>query len=143
MNKILLILLVVVIIAAGVIYAQRPTTPENTVVVWQYDLTQASEIARKENKPLMIDFYTDWCHWCKTLDENTYTDKEVIKLANKFVCVKIDADKHRDLVSSYGVTGYPHIIFLNSNLQEVTRVRGYKDPQRFLVEMQDALDRSK
>ncbi len=48
----------------------------------------------KENKLIIVDFYTDWCGWCKKLDSETYVDPEVIALMNKyFYPVKFDAEQ--------------------------------------------------
>ena len=47
-------------------------------------------------------FYTDWCGWCKKLDEDTYTDKSVLKLSTSFVCIKVDADNNKPLGARFG-----------------------------------------
>lgn len=48
----------------------------------------------KDGKLIMVDFYTDWCGWCKRLDKETYMDPEVIELTNKyFYAIKFDAEQ--------------------------------------------------
>ncbi len=48
----------------------------------------------KDEKLIMVDFYTDWCGWCKRLDKETYMDPEVIELTNKyFYAIKFDAEQ--------------------------------------------------
>jgi len=93
-------------------------------------------------KTLIAVALTDWCGWCKRLDQDTYTDVEVRKLAQSFVCVKVNGEQRRDLVEQYGVSGYPTIVFLNSKLMEVKRVGGYQPPTRFVSSMQEALNAS-
>ncbi len=64
----------------------------------------------------MIDVYTDWCGWCKKLDEDTYSAKSVIKLSEQFVPVKVNAETEGEQMAfaqAYGITGFPTILFLD------------------------------
>ena len=61
-------------------------------ISWGSDLDSALNSAESSGEPVMADFYTDWCGWCKKLDEDTYSDSKVNDLAGSFVCVKINAD---------------------------------------------------
>lgn len=112
-------------------------------VKWRTDFEKAAKDAKKANKPIMIDFYTDWCGWCKKLDKDVYTDSRVVDLSKKFVCVKIDGDENRKLVEKYDLQGYPTIVFLNSKSEEVERIVGYKNADDFLKTMRKALDKNK
>ena len=38
-------------------------------------LDDALKLSKESNKPIMIDFYTDWCGWCKVLDEKSICKK--------------------------------------------------------------------
>jgi thioredoxin-related protein len=103
--------------------------------------TEAKQLAAKEHKAVMIDFYTTWCGWCKVLDRKTYTDDNVAKIANtKFVCVKIDAEKGEgiDLAKQYKIQGYPTIIFFNKDGGEIDRVVGYQDAPHFAKSLEQA-----
>ncbi|HEY3875644.1 MAG TPA: thioredoxin fold domain-containing protein [Candidatus Kapabacteria bacterium] len=101
----------------------------------------AKALAVKEHKTVMIDFYTTWCGWCKTLDKNTYTDESVSKLAaEKFIALKIDAEKGEGIALSkqYKVTGYPTILFFDKKGNMIERIGGYQPPGQFLRSMQTA-----
>ncbi len=98
-------------------------------ISWEHDLTQALKEASGKGSPVMADFYTEWCGWCKKLDSDTYSDKSVNDLSGKFICVKVDADKSSELAGKYGVRGYPTIIFLNSKGDVVEKVVGYVDAE--------------
>jgi len=100
-------------------------------ISWKHDLVAALKEAGDSGKPVMVDFYTEWCSWCKKLDADTYTNSNIQKLAEKFICVKVDADKAPETATKYGVSGYPTIIFLNSSGTPVERVIGYKGPAPF------------
>lgn len=91
--------------------------------------------AKAENKILMIDFFTDWCKWCVELDKKVYTDKEVAAFANEHqINWKIDAEKGEgvDLAKKYEVAGYPTIVFVDGNGNEVDRIVGYIPAKDFL-----------
>ena len=48
---------------------------------------------RGEKKPVLIDLYTDWCHWCKVMDKKTYSNRKVIDYMNEhFYSAKVNAE---------------------------------------------------
>jgi len=108
-------------------------------ISWRYDLEDGLAEAKRTDKPVMADFYTDWCGWCKKLDEDTYKDKDVLALAAGFVCVKIDADKDKESAKKYKVSGYPTIIFFNPAGNEIGRIGGYLPGEDFASRMKDFL----
>lgn len=56
-------------------------------------LAQVADTLKKEQRPVLIDLYTDWCGWCKVMDKKTYSNKNVIDyLDKKFYAVKVDAE---------------------------------------------------
>ena len=109
-------------------------------ITW-YSYDEGMKIAQEQNKPVMIDVYTDWCKYCKELDRVVYTDPDVIDLADQFVCIKFNADKHRDLAAKYNPTGgVPAIVFLRSDGTETYRT-GYKGgAEAFVHDMMVALN---
>jgi thiol:disulfide interchange protein len=106
---------------------------------WLTSFDTAVASARQKNLPVMIDFYTDWCGWCKKLDADTYVDKQVVDLAKGFVSLKIDADAERAITSRYGITGFPTILFVDTAGNEIHRIVGYRPPEAFVSEMNQAL----
>lgn len=96
--------------------------------------------AKTENKVLMIDFYTDWCKWCVELDKKVYTNSEVAGFANKNqVNWKIDAEKGEgiELAKKFQVSGYPTVVFVDGNGDEIDRIVGYLPVKDFLPAMKD------
>ena len=108
-------------------------------VSWQSDLDGALDSAKSSGDPIMVDFYTDWCHWCKKMDSDTYCDSRVNELARDFICVQIDAENKPDLARKYSVRGYPTVIFLDSEGQVMQSVSGYRGPDDFARIMEDVL----
>jgi len=96
--------------------------------------------AKSENKILMIDFFTDWCKWCVELDKKVYTDKDVADFANtNQINWKIDAEKGEGigLAKKYAVAGYPTVLFVDGNGDEVDRIVGYIPAKDFLKKIKD------
>ena len=108
-------------------------------VTWLESYDEAVSLAEKKDRPIMIDFYADWCGWCKRLDSDTYSDKSVVAKAEHFVSLKIDADVEKGLSSRYKIAGLPTILFIDHRGREIHRVVGYRPAQGFLKEMDAAL----
>ncbi|MEK9136508.1 MAG: thioredoxin fold domain-containing protein, partial [Bacteroidota bacterium] len=100
--------------------------------------------AKKTGRKVMIDVYTDWCGWCKKMDKDTYADAGVADYLNKkYVAIKLNAEsstklKYRgqsyteqELSAAFGVTGYPSIIFMQSDGEPITVYPGYADADKF------------
>jgi len=60
------------------------------------------ELAKRLNRPVLLDIGAVWCHWCHVMDEGTYADPEVARLlAMHFVAVKVDRDQHPEVDRRY------------------------------------------
>jgi len=61
-------------------------------VKW-YSWNEAQELAKAQNKPMMVFVYASWCHLCKRMDTKVFTDEEVAAMLNEnFIPVKFDAE---------------------------------------------------
>lgn len=131
------------------------TSVEAPKVKW-VTITEAQEAAKKDPKPILMDVYTDWCGPCKMLSAKTFTDPQTVALMNKyFHCVKFNAEgpdpvkfKGQDfsnpdyrpgqggrngthqLARAMGVSAYPTIMYLDSDLNVITPVPGYVTPEQ-------------
>ena len=99
-------------------------------------------LEKSEDRIIMIDFFTDWCVWCKRLDADTFSHPAVVELSKQFVNLKINAEAGEgiDIAKQYRVTGYPAIVFINSNGKEVDRIPGYLPPDQFVIRQQEILN---
>jgi thiol:disulfide interchange protein len=109
-------------------------------VNWLYNMDDALSRAQSENKPIMIDFYADWCAPCKRLDSDTYSDDALSAFLNEnFVCLKINVDKNRTLASNYKIVSIPAIVFVSLGGMEIGRWVGFTTPDRFYQDAQAKL----
>ena len=108
---------------------------------WVRSYDDAISQAARENKPIMADFSTGWCGWCKKLDKETFVDDKVVALSEKFVCLKIDGDKDSHLVRKYGVSGYPTILFMDSKGNAIGGRPGYRNADEMASEMSAILSK--
>jgi thioredoxin:protein disulfide reductase len=75
--------------------------------------------AKAAGKPIMIDFWAQWCVYCKKLDKAVWNQPEVVKESLRFVTIKVDATKADDdemtaIKNEFKVPGLPRVIFIDS-----------------------------
>ncbi|MBX7151069.1 DUF255 domain-containing protein [bacterium] len=110
-----------------------------------YSFDEGLTKAKAENKHVLIDVYTDWCGWCKVMEQKTYSDPDIIKYLNaKFILVKLNPEKDGSITyngkkysaaqfsEGIGVNGYPATAFFESDSKMVTLVPGYIQAKEFL-----------
>lgn len=109
-------------------------------VNWIKDESEGFMIAKQKNKPIMIDFYADWCSACKELDHRTFSQPEVVERLNDFVTIKLDFTNPKDpriktLKAKYQVSGLPIVAFFDSSGQELEgkRISSFIPADKFLT----------
>lgn len=91
------------------------------------------KLGQSRNKHIMINFYADWCHYCKQMFEETFTDEKVLSsLKENFVSIKVDTEADRSLSMDYYVRGLPTIWFLKSDGQKLAPIPGFVPPDQFV-----------
>ena len=89
----------------------------------------ALEQAKKENKPVFVDFYTEWCGPCKCMSQNIFTRSDVGDYFNAhIISCKIDAEKEgKNLARKYEIHHYPTMLFLNGNGEIISKIIGKQE----------------
>lgn len=92
--------------------------------------------AQQSGRPVLVDFYADWCAACRELDEKTWIHPDVVGELKKFILVKLDYTKASPELSAkqseYGVQGLPTVIMMDSDGQEISRFSGFRGPEEVL-----------
>ena len=100
--------------------------------------------ARRTGKPLLLDFYADWCISCKEMEIKTFANPAVAKKMQEFILVQADVTRntaeHQALLKQYGLFGPPGILLFNPAGEEQInqRVVGFMPPDRFLMRLSAA-----
>lgn len=148
MKKIALILVVFAGIAITMAFnsqAQSASTEASEgegITFFNGTFKEALAEAKKQNKPIFMDSYTSWCYWCKVLDKTTFKDSGVISYLNaNFINVKMNMEKGEgpSLAREFKVSGYPTLLFLDSDRKVLVTVGGYVKAESFLKSAKKAV----
>lgn len=93
--------------------------------------------AKAEGKPIFIDFSTEWCGWCRRLERDTFAKPEVGEAMKAFVNVAFDAEQGEGvaLAARYAARGFPTLLVVDAQGEEIDRIVGYRPPEAFLAEI--------
>ena len=114
-----------------------PNAPSAQLASFDEQLSQA----HAQGRPVMIDFFADWCAACKELDREVYVSPRVIAEAGRFTSIKVDGTNPDELIDTlyerFGVQGLPTVAFVSSDgkVLEEPRVTGFVEPEAFLAQL--------
>jgi len=128
-----------VLLIMGLFVAAQSFGQELTWYTWE----DGYKLAKKDNKIMLIDAYTEWCGWCKVMDKKTYTDSTIIALIEEnFVPIKLNPEVEATyeylktdytgpqlikFLSDSKFTGYPSTFFVFTKSDDKYMEVGYKD----------------
>lgn len=127
----------------------------NTAIKW-LSWDEMVKLHKKKKKKIFIDIYTKWCGWCKYMDANVFSNKEVAEVINKhFYPVKLDAEM-KDTIYFNGYTfvnpaphiprtahqlayslldgrlAYPSVVFLDEDFKRLHVLAGAQSPENLI-----------
>ena len=112
---------------------QQPAGPH---LNWVYDEAEGFEIAKREDKRVMLDFYASWCAACNELDHQTYADPVVAERLEDYVSVKLDftrtSETTKALTEKYQIPGLPVVIFMDADRTVLKRFTGFVDAEEMI-----------
>ncbi|MDB4969610.1 MAG: Protein-disulfide reductase [Myxococcales bacterium] len=104
---------------------------------WTYGEKVGVAAARSAHKPVLLDFFADWCIPCKELDVKTFGKPEVADELRRFQLVKVDCSNDDDPIVNatkdrYGASTLPTVVLLDSDGKIVTRFNKAVTPEELL-----------
>jgi len=137
-------------------FSWSATSNAQSGIEWM-SIEEAEALVKTENNPkkIFIDVYTDWCGWCKKMDQVTFNNPEVSDYMNaNFYMVKFNAESKDDVfvkgttfsfvpsgrrgyhelavALTQGKLSYPTVVFLDPELNMITPLPGFRTAQPFL-----------
>jgi thiol:disulfide interchange protein DsbD len=116
------------------------TTPAAAPVPWirVASLGELETKLKAPGKPVMLDFYADWCVSCKEMESFTFSDPKVRAELDRMLLLQVDVTANNEndkaLLKRFSLFGPPGIVFFDADGREIKglRVIGYQSAERFL-----------
>lgn len=117
------------------------TTPAAAQEIrWRTDYNQARKEAQDRDLPIMLEFATENCHWCRRLEATTFRHESIVGLVNdRFVALKVDADKQQSLTEALHIHSYPTLVLAGADGKIIATLEGYLDATRLQEQLHRVL----
>jgi len=139
--------IIILCVSIHAVYSQ-----EIAKIKW-YTIQEAAKLNKKKPKKIFIDVYTDWCGWCKKMDQVTFTNPVIIKYMNEnYYPVKFNAETNDTIMLNdtlyynrypgvrstndlaikllHGRLGYPSLVLLDEKLNQLNLVQSFLQPNQ-------------
>lgn len=101
-----------------------------------HSLNELNAILANTDKPVMLDFYADWCISCVEMEKFTFSDEKVAALLKQMRVLQVDVTRNtaqdRELLKAFKLFGPPGIIFFDKQGQQIHRVIGFQNAEKFV-----------
>ena len=115
-----------------------------SILFEEISLKDAMAKAKKENRLIFIDAYTDYCQPCMLMVKNVFSLNDVADFYNQnFINLKMHFGKEKELAEKYGTSGYPAFLFIKGDGKLVYMESGYTEGDEFIGYGKTALEKAK
>jgi len=136
----------VAMVCGAALYLVVSLKPVGTIEWIPYDQAVVSK-AGEQGKPVILEFYAEWCAPCHMMERDVFADPEVVKITRDFAAVRVDLTNvkafHDELLRRYQIRGIPAAILINRNGVEERdlRIEGYVRKDIFLKRLRQLLEK--
>jgi thiol:disulfide interchange protein DsbD len=138
-------LISIVLIMVGTWFL-KPEASHMEEMKWVYYSEELYNQVLNGDKPIIMDFYADWCIPCREMDNITFSDPDIVEISKNYTLFKVDitsntSDEVNKLKEKFDVRGVPTIIFIDSDGKERRDLRciGFVKPEEFKKKMERML----
>jgi thioredoxin-like negative regulator of GroEL len=125
------------ILSALVLAASASPISAQQAVQWRTDYNAARKEATDRGRPILLEFGTENCMWCKKLEMSTLREPAVVKLLNDgFVSLKVDADREQSLTQTLRISQYPTLVVAAPDGKIVGVLEGYQEVTQLTEQLQ-------
>ena len=128
------------IIVALVIIVLIITRAHGNKIDWIYDYQKGLNMAKQQNKPLIVAFHSNIAQFSIQIKQNTYRDAGFVKAINDFVPVFLEIKQQPELFKKFDISTYPTHIIQRPDGSQIDIVIGYRTPEEFLGIFNNALE---
>lgn len=116
-------------------------TPHDEIAWHSGDLDSAFAVARAAGKPVLLYWGADWCPPCSRLKATVFRRPEFVDRTRLFVAVSLDGDEPgaQRLGERFDVSGYPTVIVLSPDREEITRIATFMEMEQYVHALDVAL----
>lgn len=108
-------------------------------IAWRTDYRTARQESREKGLPLIVDFGTENCFWCRKLETTTFRDPGIVAvLRDEFVPLRIDADRDPNLTQLLRIQSFPTLVLAAPDGKILAFIEGYLEPEKLLPHLRAA-----
>jgi thioredoxin-related protein len=109
-------------------------------IEWRKGYNAARKEAEEKNRPLLLDFGTEECFWCRKLDMTTFREPKIVELLNeRFIPLKVDVYRESALAEILRIQSYPTLVLASPDGKILGTLEGYLEAARFYDHLERAL----
>lgn len=117
---------------------QAPQLAGAQMIARQSEYQAALQESQRTGKPVILDFYADWCGPCRWMKANTWNDARVTAAMRNYVFLSINVDQNAELSHLFGISSIPHVLVISPEGKILASQVGAMPPDRLLAWLPEA-----
>lgn len=107
---------------------------------WKRDVNRTVQTARQSRKPILVFVETDWCHYCKKMQRETWSDPKLADpVSQHFETLALDGDRDQKIVEPMQLRGYPATLLFSPDGELIAKKGGYMTAEKTMQWLQETL----